>query len=177
MYPVSHILVAAAMARAGERALRRRSNGPSTTTPVASGVGVDYRLVAFGALLPDIIDRSLTWVLLPDSFEDNHIFAHTLLFSLVIALPGLYFARRGDLGLLSVAAGTLTHLLADPVLREPRTLLWPLFGTKFHDTTGLGFGRPEIVIMDIVAAAGLLFAGWRLLVAGRLREFVRSGRL
>ena len=101
------------------RANKPRSNRPSL---------FDYRLVALGALLPDIIDKPLAWFILGDRVEDNHLFAHTMLFGLVLGLPGLYLAWRGNPLLISLACGVIMHLFCDPVLREPRTLAWPLYG-------------------------------------------------
>ncbi len=46
---------------------------------------VDVRFLALGALLPDLIDKPLGTILLPDAFNSSsQVIGHTLLFSIVL---------------------------------------------------------------------------------------------
>jgi hypothetical protein len=182
MYPVAHIVVASGAAwsveRVTDRLFRRRKAATAIeTTEQSPPFGFDYRFVALGAVLPDIIDKPLAWWFLEGRVEDDHLFAHTLLFALVLALPGLYFARRGNPALLSLAFGVFTHLLCDPVLREPHTMFWPLGGTMFHSTYGKGNGLPVNLALDFVFGSLGLFVLWRQWRAGYLWELVWWGEL
>ena len=80
---------------------------------------------------------------------------------MLLALPGLYLASRGNSALISVACGVLTRLFCDPVLREPRTLLWPLYGWTFHNTYGKGNGLPVNLTLDVVFGSLGLLLIWR----------------
>jgi hypothetical protein len=89
MYPVAHVAVASGTAWTAERVVWRlfRKGGDSEArgeSDVNRMSLFDYRLVALGALLPDIIDKPLAWFILGDRVEDNHLFAHTMLFGLVL---------------------------------------------------------------------------------------------
>jgi len=69
-------------------------------------VRFDYRLVLFGSLLPDIIDKPLGYVL----GLEGRIWAHTLVF--LLALTALSFAPH-LWSLRFVAFGVGTHYLVD----------------------------------------------------------------
>jgi len=182
MYPVAHVVVASGAAWSAEWVVCRfvtfgRNEARNAGAEAAPGSGFDYRFVALGALLPDIVDKPLAWFILGDRVEDNHLFAHTLLFGLIAAFPGLYLARRGNPILISLACGVIVHLLCDPVLREPRTLLWPLYGWTFHSTYGKGNGLPVNLTLDLVLGSLGLFILWRQWRAGRLWDLALWGDL
>jgi hypothetical protein len=182
MYPVAHVVVASGAAWGAERVVWRlfRSNpsgAPGERAEPSPPSLFDYRLVALGALLPDIIDKPLAWFILVDRVEDNHLFAHTMLFGLALGLPGLYFAQRGNPLLISLACGVITHILCDPVLREPRSLLWPLYGWTFHSTYGKGNGLPINLTLDFVLGSLGLIVLWRQWRAGRIWDLALSGEV
>ncbi len=196
MNPLAHVTVGCGVvwlgSRIAERALYEPArpeieDGQAEPYPPPAGAEavatptlsdrIDYRLVAVGALLPDLVDKPIGKILFRGPLEDNgHVFGHTLLFTLAILLPGIYLlARAGDPRLLAVAVGSLSHIAIDPVNHAPRTLFWPL----------LGLGFPHVSFLDvratIITEAG---AGLMLLVAavalqrrGRLGRLVREGRL
>lgn len=172
MYPIAHVVVASGAAWSGERlvwrSFRRRGGGTKAQTEVDRPSLFDYRFVALGALLPDVIDKPLAWFVLGDRVADNHLLAHTLLFGLALGLPGLYLARQGNPWLVSLACGVIAHLICDPIIREPRTLLWPLYGWTFHSTYGKGNGLPINLTLDVVLGSLALFVLWRRRRAGRL---------
>ena len=181
MYPVAHIVVASGAAWSVERVVRRlyrrldRRDRENDSQPKGRSL-FDYRFVALGALLPDIIDKPLAWWILADRVEDDHLIAHTLIFALTLALPGIYFARSGDCRLLSVAFGVALHIACDPVLRTPTTLFWPLFGWSFRDTSGNGvpIDLPTLDAIGATVAAVVLLRLWQ---NGRLRALVQFGQI
>ncbi len=93
---------------------------------------INYWYVAFGAVLPDIIDKLLGRVLFPNSIASGRLIAHTLLFSFSLALAGLYiYRRRKDARILLVSGASFLHLLEDTMWTEPAIFLWPMLGWIF----------------------------------------------
>jgi membrane-bound metal-dependent hydrolase YbcI (DUF457 family) len=129
MMPVTHMVIGAGLVRFSEATIGRLATAPGDRLPL------DYRFAIFGAILPDLIDKPLKYWIIPDSLPDSHVYGHTLLLPLFLILAGLVLARRGDLRLLVVGIGCLSHPLVDPVNTYPRTLFWPLLGTEFPDAT------------------------------------------
>jgi hypothetical protein len=100
---------------------------------------VDKRMFFVGALLPDLIDKPLYYIpawltgkhgAAAGILSGTHLFAHTGLFLLVLAIAGLATRSRP---LRALAIGVTTHLVLDFVglSMNLRTLLWPLFGWRF----------------------------------------------
>ena len=93
---------------------------------------IDYRLLAVGSLLPDIIDKPLALLLLPDLFDGmTRNLGHTLLFSvLLFVVWRLVSGRRQNL-LLPLAIGSGLHLFFDAMFTNPNTLFWPFVDGGF----------------------------------------------
>ncbi len=182
MYPIAHVVVASGAAwgaeRIARRLFRRQPAGAPNEQPRASTRSLfDYRFVALGALLPDIIDKPLGWWILDDPVYE-HSFAHSLLFAAMLALPGLFLARRGERRLLSVAFGDMMHLLCDPVVRAPQILFWPLFGWSFEGA--FGYAVPievDLMTLDAIVAAIASIVLLRLWYRDRLQGLLQFGRL
>jgi hypothetical protein len=138
---------------------------------------VDYRLVAFGSLLPDMVDRGIRAALPNKRFSPHqHLLGHTLLLNAPLIAAGIGLAaRQRDSRLLAVSGAALTHLLVDPVMRSPGTLLWPMLGLTFPEARGLN--RPLTALTQIAAASLVLATMIGLQRKGRLKSLVTSGRL
>jgi membrane-bound metal-dependent hydrolase YbcI (DUF457 family) len=170
MYPVTHMTIAVGGVWAGARLWRRLTR----RAPDAGGVAhtIDYRFAAFGALIPDLIDKPLAKLGISGftySETSGHTIGHTLLVSFCIILVGILLARRGDLRVLVLGLGCLTHPMVDPTNTYPQTLFWPLFGTDFphsHQDYRSYFQLP----LDILLIATYSIAVWR-------SEHWRSGAL
>ncbi len=147
---------------------------------------LDYRLLLVGSVLPDIIDKPLGMWLLLESLSSGRIFGHTLLFAGLLVGVGMYlYLRHRRVGALSLALGTVAHLILDKMWRTPTTFLWPLYGWGFpkDDIEGWMPGMFESLLTEstayvpeIIGAALLtLFLG-RIIWYRRLTCFLRNGR-
>lgn len=103
---------------------------------------IDPMFLAIGALLPDLIDKPLGRVIFASTFNNGRIIGHTLFFSLILFIIGLYlYDKRANITVLSLATGSFFHLIEDAIWKSPRTLFWPIFGLRFPkgstDNTGI----------------------------------------
>jgi membrane-bound metal-dependent hydrolase YbcI (DUF457 family) len=102
------------------------------------------KYLVIGALLPDLIDKPLGRVIFASTIANGRIIGHTLLFSLLIFLIGLYlYEKRRDVRVFSLAIGSFFHLIEDHMWKTPLTLFWPLLGWSFPknsiDNTGIWY--------------------------------------
>lgn len=88
---------------------------------------IDYRFIAVGALLPDLIDKAIGRVLFEDIFASGRLFAHSLVFVIVILVVGyVYFRQQGDSRIMMVAGASFLHLMEDQMWMNPQTFFWPV---------------------------------------------------
>jgi membrane-bound metal-dependent hydrolase YbcI (DUF457 family) len=93
---------------------------------------INPRYLAIGAILPDLIDKPIGEVIFASTFSSGRIIGHTLLFSLLLFLIGLYmYGKKRDIRVLSLTSGAFFHLFEDQMGSDPQTFLWPLFGWSF----------------------------------------------
>lgn len=162
---------------------------------------VDYRLVLAGALLPDIIDKPVGAFLFVDTFHNSRIYAHTLLFSLVLLIAGaVLYRRRKKSVLLTLGLACLFHLALDKPWLYLETFLWPIlnigpalsagngwlpvllgFPYKFDDWIANNmislFNNPSPLIFEILGLAILIWLFICLLRRKKIKEFFRMGKL
>ncbi|WP_048126915.1 MULTISPECIES: metal-dependent hydrolase [unclassified Methanosarcina] len=104
---------------------------------------IDPTYLVIGSLLPDLIDKPLGMVIFSSTIANGRIIAHTLLFSFTLFLTGLYlYDKSGDIKVLTLATGSIFHLMEDKMWASPRTLFWPLLGWRFRKNphqTGLKY--------------------------------------
>jgi inner membrane protein len=151
--------------------------------------GIDYRMVMFGALLPDLIDKPIGRVFFADQFENGRIFAHTLLFSTVLLLGIQLFLRgRTARRWFIVPIAAVIHQVLDGMWNEPVTFFWPLFTTRFpRDPVGDYWLRvlmrpleePIVLLQEVIGLALLLYiaSAYRLWERDRRTQFIRTGYL
>lgn len=133
-------------------------------------------LLALGALIPDLLDKSFGYLLL--QIPQGRLIGHTLLFAAVWVV----LAHAADTdpwtpdgagpyalsALGAVAAGILTHLLVD--LPGPRILLWPAYGVGFplrlehvpgaFDLVRFLLERPAYIVAEAAGAVALGAVVW-----------------
>ncbi len=162
------------------------ATGTDNKSAPAFGRRIDYRLLILGALLPDIIDKPLGIYLLPDQLGTGRVYSHTLLFLIVIAFSGLaWYLLKRSTAMLVVAAGVFSHLAADQMWANPKTLLWPLYGAGFEPLEGEWLGGvwhaltadPGVYIPEIIGMVIVAIFAWNIFAHGGLGQFLRTGRL
>jgi len=129
--------------------------------------GADLAFVLLGSMLPDIIDKPLGAILFGTPAM-GRIFAHTLLFLLLLAAVAIYCR---DLRLASLTGGVLAHLLLDFMWNSPSTLLWPLLGSfpraadlstlDYLQTLLRGLSDPMVAVPEVLGLAYLLYFAWQ----------------
>jgi inner membrane protein len=127
----------------------------------------DIRFLLIGSLLPDIIDKPVGQYLFRETFENGRIFSHTLLFLILLAVAGwLLYRQKKAAWLLTLAAGTLAHLVLDQMWHIPATLFWPLLGWQFpaENLTGWGKNILQAYLSDpvtiVTESLGLIALVW-----------------
>jgi inner membrane protein len=145
---------------------------------------IDYRVVLLGAVLPDVVDLPLGRLLLREEFQSQHLWGHTLLLPVVLAL-GVMLLMRGERARrwFVLPMAVLVHLGIDAMWDHPITLYWPLFGTDFPAERLGPWWRSLVAPVQIakeVAGLGMLLylgIGHDLQKADRRRAFLRTGKL
>jgi len=100
---------------------------------------IDYRYVAFGAILPDLIDKPIGRVIFAESIANGRIIAHTLVFCFLLFPMGYYlYMSKKDARILIISGASFCHLLEDQMWTQTTTLFWPIFGWDFPYKAGYG---------------------------------------
>lgn len=139
---------------AAYEALRRR---------VAWLHGVPWWAVAFGAILPDLIDKPLGLFIL--EWGRGRLYGHTLVFVVaLVVLASLLRAPRSTGLMRGIAFGASMHLVLDRMWEMPQTFLWPLLGASLRRAD---VPRSQMlpwfdtsVYFLATEAAGLLLLAW-----------------
>jgi hypothetical protein len=131
-----------------------------------SNVRIDYRLILFGSILPDLIDKPLGVAL----GLETRIWAHTFLFLFAILALSFVAAWRA---LRFIGFGAATHLLLDAIWGQPDVALYPIAGWVFPPAPfdpGFWF---DALLHDPIVQAGEV-TGAVILVAFAIRHRIRS---
>lgn len=116
--------------------------------------GLDYRLVALGALLP-----------IGEVVVGGARILHTLVFGVALLLVLVLATRRRRLlrrRLISLPIGVLMHLVLGGIWTVPEVFWWPFFGAGFESTPLPALDRPLAVILALDAVGvGCLVWWWR----------------
>jgi inner membrane protein len=147
---------------------------------------VDIRLLLVGSLLPDIIDKPVGQYFFRDTFSNGRIFAHTLLFLIVLVGTGFFlFKRYRQVWMFTLAAGTFCHLVLDEMWAAPATLFWPLLGLTFEKEELINwlsnilkalFSEPGIYIPELTGLVILLWFGLTLAFRKKIGAFLKYGK-
>jgi hypothetical protein len=133
----------------------------------------DYRVLALGALLPDVIDvvTGGAWVM------------HSVVTSVAILAAVMAVARRGTVRRrrwLALPIGTFFHLVFDGAFNNTRLFWWPFGGLSFNNTNIPSFDRLGLNVVLEIAGAAMLVWLWRtnnLSNPSVRAEFIRTGQL
>lgn len=148
---------------------------------------IDIRLLLLGSLLPDLIDKPVGQILFRENISNGRVFAHTLLFLVILSLVGFYLYRQhGKSWLLVLSFGTSAHIVLDEMWLVPQTLLWPLYGSSFDKldlTRWTGdifyalFHEPAVFVPELIGLVVLLWLAWQIVRAKSIYSFLRYGRV
>jgi inner membrane protein len=147
---------------------------------------LDIRLLLFGSLFPDIIDKPLEFV----GFGNGRSITHTLLITLLVVLVARFLSLNyKKTWLMAIAVGMCTHLILDLMWLNPHTLLWPVYGWSFPaPEQGIGLTQFSIwwstlttnLTVDITEGLGaviLLLAAWIIASQRELKLFLTKGKI
>lgn len=133
----------------------------------------DYRVLAIGAVAPDVVDSVTggSWVM------------HSVTASIAMLVVVMAVARRGSLRRrrwLALPIGSLLHLVFDGAFDNTRNFWWPFAGLSFDGRGIPSLGRMPVNV--VLEAAGLLMLWWlwrtnELSDPGRRRRFLKTGHL
>lgn len=150
---------------------------------------VDVRFLAFGAVLPDLIDLPVGTVLAASTFSSGELWMHTLLIPSLLTAVILLATRRGRRrrAWMAVVVGMFFHLLLDGMWTSAEVFLWPLFGVEFPrqplpywpNAWDRALGDPWRWLLEGVGVAYLWWV-WRAGSLGsreRRRELMTTGRI
>jgi membrane-bound metal-dependent hydrolase YbcI (DUF457 family) len=148
--------------------------------------GLDYRFLILGSILPDLVDKPLGLFILREELSNGRIFAHSLLFVVLLLLAALAWRRSAGPALSLLALGSAAHLALDRLWMDPNTLLWPLlrWRPERQDVSDWPeqmleqlFTDPYVYVSEVVGAALVAALLASLLARRGLRGFALSGRM
>ncbi len=150
---------------------------------------VDYRIVAFASLIPDLLDKPIGRIFFRERFESGRLFGHTLLLNTALFCVLFFMRGRAKRQFTLVPTSSLLHLAEDAMWSTPATFWWPLFGTTFPRDPVRGSGglwgflnplnHPGVIVQEALGLAAILFllASHEMLNRESLRAFLRTGHL
>jgi membrane-bound metal-dependent hydrolase YbcI (DUF457 family) len=91
---------------------------------------------AAGAILPDLIDKPVGYILFPATIGYGRIYSHTLLAALLVLAVGMVIWRVAkEPGVIGLSVGILSHQVLDLMWRQPVNWYYPLLGPFKGETT------------------------------------------
>lgn len=134
---------------------------------------VDYRLVALGAILPDIVDGAVFRGVGP-----FHTLTGAVVFLSAVML-GTIGRRQARRRLLALPIGVFAHLVLDGMWGDTKIFWWPFLGGSL-DGRLPSLDRGALVLAQEVAGLAALAWCWNrfgLADPRRRSKFLRTGRL
>lgn len=133
----------------------------------------DYRVLALGALLPDVVDGVTggVWVM------------HSVVAGVVAMVVVMAVARRGSVRRrrwLALPIGMMLHLVFDGAFNSTETFWWPFAGFEFAQESIPSLQRMPInIALELI---GLALLGWlwksnQLSIPANRARFISTGRL
>ena len=148
---------------------------------------LDIRLLLLGSILPDIIDKPIGLLFLRDTLSSGRIYAHTLLFFVLITLAGfLIYMFQHKTWMLILSVGTLTHLMMDEIWTTRKTLFWPFLGLDFDRIEVTSWisnilealrNYPQVYIPEFIGFIILIWFGLMLIYRKQMLAFIKHGKI
>lgn len=175
-----HLGITTGIVKTYEKALYNDKNSISKTP-------IDYRVVLVGSILPDIIDKPIGAYLLRSTFHNSRIFAHTLVFSVILLITGIYFmVRREKNKTLLFGICSSIHLILDSMWLYPSILFWPYFGWGFPERPEGNWIKDDIFrlisdpnywLPEVIGFVIIAYYFIRLIKNKQIQSFIRQGTL
>ncbi len=149
---------------------------------------MDLRMLALGAVAPDLIDTSFGLAVFSET-QSVRLIGHSLALSGAVMVAVLLTTRRGRprKRWMPLAIGMLMHLFLDAMWAAPETLWWPFLGFSFStvDAATAGeylsavFNDPWVWALELIGLAYLMELGRRAKItsADARRELWATGRI
>jgi hypothetical protein len=84
---------------------------------------------ASGAVLPDLIDKPIGYLLFPTTIGFGRIYSHTLFIAILVLAAGLAIWKvKKDPGLMAVGVGIFSHQVLDVMWLQPQNWYFPFLG-------------------------------------------------
>ncbi|UWG96436.1 metal-dependent hydrolase [Dehalobacter sp. DCM] len=150
-------------------------------------ITMDYRVVFIGSILPDVIDKPIGRILFAETFQTGRVFAHTLLFIVLLLGIGIvryYLCRKN--GWLVLAGSCLMHDVFDAMWLIPQTFYWPFYGLDFYAPPNSAWIKsgllrlisdPTLYIPEIIGFIIILYFIIKIIVRHRINVFIKNGVL
>ena len=120
---------------------------------------------AIGAILPDLIDKPIGYLLFPTTIGYGRIYSHTLIAAILVLVLGLVIWKiKKDPGVMGIGVGILSHQVLDLMWRQPTNWYYPLQGPfkgamtpdYFLVVLARELNNPFELILAFILAAGIL---------------------
>ncbi len=177
--------VAALAARAVCKPKVDQAKKESWFAPLARNA--DIRVLLIGSMLPDIFDKPIGEYFFYATFYNGRIFAHTLLFLVLLVAAGYYlYQRYKQTWMLTLAAGNFMHLTLDQMWQVPDTFFWPFLGFHFAryeldnwfaNLLMALLSSPYIYISEAIGVAISIWFGIWLISQKKVGTFIRHGKI
>jgi len=132
----------------------------------ADNIKIDYRVVLFASVLPDIIDKPAALLLMRSHTVNTRLFGHTLIFTLLLIITGyIYSTINNNSNVLILGLCSFIHLILDSMWLFPHTFLYPLYGFKFPLQLQMGnFPNYLSEVFSLPILSGFEVIGWIILI-------------
>lgn len=120
--------------------------------------------VAFGSILPDLIDKPLGHIVFAETIGYGRIIGHSLIFLVIILILAFFqWKYRGSIICFGLGIGVLLHQMLDSMWEIPKTWYFPLYGPfpmgDYHAYFYSSFWRELASPQEWLAIALLILIG------------------
>jgi hypothetical protein len=164
------------------------SNKKDARSKAKGKLPLDFRIIIFAAILPDIVDKVVGMMILKEEISNGRLFTHSIIITGIIGICVLNLAqiKIPRIKTLIYILPVYIHLILDRLWENPSTFLWPLLGfgyerldIEFGDYFTILVSNPYVFIGEIIGAAILVIIFFRVQLYKRdnLKEAIQTGSL
>ncbi|PKL70592.1 MAG: hypothetical protein CVV30_04370 [Methanomicrobiales archaeon HGW-Methanomicrobiales-1] len=132
-----------------------------------------------GAVLPDLIDKPIGYLLFPTTIGYGRIYSHTLLVAMLVLACGLVIWKlKKDPGVMGVGVGILSHQILDQMWLQPPNWYYPLLGNfkgvgnsdYFFFMLSQELKNPFELVLAVILGSGVLLFFYRQDITGIVNQ-------